>query len=178
MATTCAICLAEAADDECRVVPCGHAFCRACIVRWLDVADRAAVGTCPHCRGVVVGLSPPPRASAAAVRPLRRVLHIRCAQGEHVGVTVSDAAACGGVRVVRTERADAAHRAGLRPRDVILAVNGVPCRTHAAVARQVDEATRLRLSMCLDVRCHRAPVSWFARARADASRRFFAWRVG
>ena len=42
----CAVCLNDyAADDDCVVLPCGHGFHRACIMRWVGTNP-----SCPLCR--------------------------------------------------------------------------------------------------------------------------------
>ena len=125
MADECPVCLERfgARRSPVAMEACRHAVCEACFARLLQ---RRGPLRCVLCRRAIVGVAPSQLGTVAARECLMRV-----ERGRHVGVTLTDCAA--GVRVVTTHRRDLARR-HLRRNDVLLGVNGIPCRDHAAMS--------------------------------------------
>ena len=61
----------------------------------------------------------------------------------YVGITVSNWN--GGVKVIRVEKGDQAHVAGIRKGDVIYRINGIRCGTHSATIEKIHTASQLNM---------------------------------
>ena len=64
----------------------------------------------------------------------------RLESGKHAGITLRNVASGPGVRVDAVKRRDAAYRAGVREGDVLIWLNGQPCRGHHEVVELIDKA--------------------------------------
>ena len=136
---TCVVCWKRAPNCE---LACGHRFCTACVQTWSERSSK-----CPLCREhMLPSLHTPP---IGLELPWAGVL---------VAVTVSFATHRPGVTInnrrviTRLQPNDAMARARVRVGDVLLSINGIPCREgeDGSVVRVLDRAADARLTVV----CH------------------------
>ena len=135
----CVVCWKRAPNCE---LGCGHRFCLSCVQIWSERSSK-----CPLCREYMLpSLHTPP---TGLELPWAGVL---------VAVTVSFASRRPGVTlnnrrvITRLQANDAMARARLRVGDVLLSINGIPCRDDEdrCVVRALDRAADARLTVV----CH------------------------
>ena len=166
---TCSICMEtiyQAATGS-----CNHHWCLVCLLQYCGSATHSSAAfhnqperpLCPKCREPILGiradteydalliaaglvrvddpvLAERRRDAAAALALYRVTIHLP--QGSHAGVTVSKWKHGPGVRVKSVLEADMAYRCGLREGDVIVSINGMPCRHPDAVTHHLTALSK------------------------------------
>jgi len=138
-------------NSSCTGGSCTHHFCAPCYLRWCASSSF----DCPKCRAPVTTLCldaefdtlcDAGRATAGAAARARAqellpfTISMQIEPGKHAGITLSNVAEGPGVRVDAVRRRDAAYKAGMREGDVLIWLNGAPCRTHKEVVELIEKA--------------------------------------
>lgn len=127
----CPICLEELSMT--RLEPCAHKVCFRCLHRLLR---RSAL--CPICRGTLHGCTPSIVVHNESPT-VRRCQLTRCDSDEPLGIAL--APLDDGVQLKTVDPLGFGAAMGLRSRDVVLAINGLPCYSIAALRSIVRTPT-------------------------------------
>jgi len=136
----CAVCWKGAPDC---VLACGHRFCFACVETWSERSSK-----CPNCRQYMLPsldtLPAGPSLHKAGVLLSTKVTF----EHHRPGVTINARRV-----ITRLVPHDAMARARLRVGDVLLAINGIPCREDEdyCVVRALERAADARLTIVCQV---------------------------
>ena len=154
----CVICLSELVD-LCTLLPCGHAFNKACLQTWFSKSIR-----CPICRQAAVSIS----VDTPGAYPWKGNGHFVICKtlllpDEILGLSLVDTEE-GGFFVEGITESGAMHRAGVKVKDVLLSVNNI-CFNNiktlvefvAAAERYAKESGGLEVS-ALCIRPRRRPL--------------------
>ena len=154
----CAICMRSLAFS-CVGGACTHHFCAACIIQFCaSVRDGGedVRPDCPKCRAPFKCLLLDPEYDALCGAATRRpadlapyTLVLRLGRDEHAGITLRSTNSKIGVVAERVNRRDAAYAAGVRAGDVLIWLNGAPCRSHAGTVKQIDKAKESGVAITL-----------------------------
>ena len=151
-APECAICM-RAISFSCTGGSCAHHFCAACLLQFSasvhhtseERRPRAPGRDCPKCRApltqLILDTEYDEFIGGATRRPndLSPFTVSLCLQrGQHAGITVKSTDDKFGVRLTEVKRRDAAYKAGLRKDDIIIWINGVPCRGHEETVKRIE----------------------------------------
>ena len=129
----CGVCFEEFAPIA-RFLPCQHQICTKCAVRCI-----ASCKSCPFCRQLPYALVDADVRLYTA-EALSAVLSVPFFPGAKPGVTVAKRGAL--VVVVRLDKRDALHRAGVRVDDELVRVNNIPCTDPRVVVDLLDRVAR------------------------------------
>ena len=141
----CAICL-DRLQTPCGItIPCIHHFCFNCIYECL-----LKIPTCPVCRTQITDLTHDPEfdqlLNPNAIQTNKDeedntiMLHFGREKCIPAGITVANNTKGPGVKVIKTEQKGLAYRSGIRKRDVIIKINGIPCLNHKNVIDIVEKS--------------------------------------
>ena len=153
----CAICLGTIRRSA--VGSCSHHFCHACLLSWLSSNPL-----CPKCREPVKEvrldsefdsltrmLSQAGSSTSCGgeeeeeeTRDEGDEVVIDFAERRKAGLTVKNVQRGPGVEVIATKEGDAAQLSGLRVGDIIVSLNGLPCKGHAEAVAHVEQASKAR----------------------------------
>lgn len=123
------------------IASCAHHYCYECLLRWCTYSNE-----CPKCREPIyelradpefdallqdraleladVALADAPQASGASD------LEVTFDRNTFPGITLTKVPSTPGVLVKQVNANDRAYKCGLRCKDVLISLNGVPCTTH------------------------------------------------
>ena len=142
----CAICM-NAIAFACLGGGCAHHFCAACMLQC-----RKSSTECPKCRAPLGVLCLDSEYDALCGGATRRpndlkpyTASFQLERGQHAGITLSNTPDGDiGVRVSKAKRRDAAYQAGIREGDILVWLNGQPCRAHHDTVELIDKAKKGR----------------------------------
>ena len=119
---------------------CGHRMCPQCTHQMLRHDGR-----CPLCRTTITSCIPP-LIDCTGFPNAFYIQLARTTDDERFGVTIGN-----DMTVTRVEKGSIAYVAGVRCKNIVLEVNGVPCYNHEVVCAMIRQRGVFR--MCL----HRKP---------------------
>jgi hypothetical protein len=154
MAEECPVCFRTVPQTQ---FQCGHRMCPGCTHKMLRHDGR-----CPLCRTTVASCIPP-LIDCTGFPNAFYIELVRTTDNERFGITIGD-----DMTVARNEKDSIAYMAGVRCKNMILEVNGVPCYNNNVVTAMIRQQGVFRI--CL----HRKPDAM----RSSPSKTTNVWMRG
>ena len=131
----CSICF-EPIKNSCSTI-CKHKYCYECLLKWINFGGTK----CPLCKEFIYEINIDSEfinnENITEEYIIKKTLDF--GNSEHPGITISSNNGFG-IKITKLKKNDKFYKEGFRVNDIILFLNGVPCKQHSSSIKIIEYA--------------------------------------